>query len=89
MSDPTIHDLFVAFGGDPDVTDPTIQQMLDAAVAAGEGGAGGGAISVTDGETTVENVTTLVITGAAVTAGVAGVAQAAVPTHRPALVGPG
>lgn len=36
MADPTIHDMYVALGGDPDDTDPTMQDMLEAAVVLGD-----------------------------------------------------
>jgi hypothetical protein len=42
MADPTIHDLYVAMGGDPADTDPTMQEVLEAAVALS---AGAGAIT--------------------------------------------
>ena len=40
MADPTIHDLYVAAGGDPDVTDPTITQLYQAVVALSAGAGG-------------------------------------------------
>lgn len=39
-ADPTIHDLYVAAGGDPDLTDPTMTQLYEAIVALSAGAGG-------------------------------------------------